>query len=84
MSITFDEVMTARRAAEIETAQWLHYNLGSNIVLLNKSLRDRKCQTLLMEEREHLWELKSLSVNSADLSMRHALKQIADNPEVLF
>ena len=28
-----------------------------------------------------MWELKiASSVNSADLSMRHALKQIADNP----
>lgn len=80
-SITFDEGYDrTRHAAEIETAQWLHYNLGGNIVLLNESnIQGQKMPDYLW--REHLWELKiASSVNSADLSMRHALKQIADNP----
>ena len=80
-TITYDEGYSrTRHAEEIKTAQWLHDNLGGDIVLLQEKggLFEK---TPDFRWREKGWELKTTtSAKSADSALRSALKQIAENP----
>ena len=65
--------------SEIKVAQWLHDNLGGNIVLLQENLGGAKKADYLW--REKLWELKNVSsAKAADSAVRTAIKQISENP----
>lgn len=80
-SITYDEGYNiGGHTAEIKTAQWLHDNLGGDIVLLNEStVHGQKMPDYLW--REHLWDLKTLSgIKAANSAVRHGIKQISGNP----
>ena len=69
-----------RHASEIKTAQWLHDNLGGDIVLLNE-INEYKKKTADYLWREKLWDLKiSSSETSANAALRHGLKQVENNP----
>ena len=65
---------------EIKTAQWLHENLGGDIVLLAEDggLYEKTPDFLW---RGKGWELKTTTTEkSADSALRNALKQILENP----
>ena len=67
-------------AEEIKTAQWLHENLGGDIVLLAEDggLYEKTPDFLW---RGKGWELKTTTTEkSADSALRNALKQILENP----
>lgn len=69
-----------RHAAEIKIAQWLHDNLGGDIVLLDES-HERWKATADYLWRGRLWDLKTLSSEkAANSAIRHGLKQIQENP----
>lgn len=70
----------AKHPAEIKTAQWLHENLGGDIVLLQETGGlNEKMPDYLWQGK--YWELKSVSTGKAvDSALRSALKQIAENP----
>ena len=80
-SITYDDGYDmARHAPEIKTAQWLHDNLGGDIVLLNE-INEDKVKTPDFLWKEKYWELKCISSEkAADSALRSALKQIHENP----
>lgn len=80
-SIAYDpEYDIHRHAAEIRTAQWLHEQLGGDIVLLNESKqKGQKMPDYLWYGR--YWDLKSLSSEkAANSAIRHGLQQIRENP----
>ena len=70
----------SHHAEEIKTAQWLHENLGGDIVLLAED------GGLYEKTPDFLWrgkgrELKTTTTEkSADSALRNALKQILENP----
>ena len=76
-SITYDEgYKRTRHVDEIKTAQWLHDNLGGDIVLLNESsIQGQKMP-------DYLWrDVKILSSEkAANSAIRHGLQQIRENP----
>lgn len=79
--ITYDDGYdTNRHTPEIKTAQWLHDNLGGDIVLLNESnLEGQKTPDFLWRQKQ--WELKTATTEkSADSALRSALKQLTENP----
>ncbi|MDD2956768.1 MAG: hypothetical protein PHD67_10745 [Oscillospiraceae bacterium] len=80
-SITYDEGYNiGGHTAEIKTAQWLHDNLGGDIVLLNEKNED-KVKTPDYIWRGKSWDLKSVSTEkAANSAVRHGLKQIQENP----
>ena len=59
---------------------WLYKTFGGKITLLKESPeRDVKTPDYLWNGKK--WELKSAhSINGADKSLQHAIKQIQDNP----
>ncbi len=65
---------------EVKIAQWLHKNLGGDIVLLNEStVEGEKRADYLWNGK--LWDLKCASTEkSANSSVRHGLQQIRENP----
>lgn len=70
----------SHHAEEIKTAQWLHENLGGDIVLLAEDggLYEKTPDFLW---RGKGWELKTTTTEkSADSALRNALKQILENP----
>lgn len=70
----------SHHAEEIKTAQWLHENLGGDIVLLAEDggLYEKTPDFLW---RGKGWELKTTTTEkSADSALRNALKQILKNP----
>ena len=70
----------SHHAEEIKTAQWLHENLGGDIVLLAEDggLYEKTPDFLW---RGKGWELKTPTTEkSADSALRNALKQILENP----
>ena len=70
----------SHHAEEIKTAQWLHENLGGDIVLLAEDggLYEKTPDFLW---RGKGWELKTNTTEkSADSALRNALKQILENP----
>lgn len=65
---------------EIRVAEWLHSNLGGNIMLLTEK-KDRSTKTPDYFWRDAYWELKNTTTEkAADTALRSALKQIKDNP----
>lgn len=70
----------SHHAEEIKTAQWLHENLGGDIVLLAEDGRlYEKTPDFLWRGKG--WELKTTTTEkSADSALRNALKQILENP----
>ena len=69
-----------RHADEIKTAQWLHKNLGGDIVLLNE-VNTYKAMTPDYLWNGKMWDLKTASTEkSANSAIRHGLKQIQENP----
>lgn len=65
---------------EIKTAKWIHEKFGGNIRLLRESGAANK-KSPDYEWNGRLWETKGThSINSADKSLQHALKQIKSNP----
>ena len=70
----------SHHAEEIKTAQWLHENLGGDIVLLAED------GGLYEKTPDFLWRGKGLELKttttekSADSALRNALKQILENP----
>lgn len=79
-NITYEEgYKVSQHQAEIRTAQWLHDNLGGDIVLLQENLGGAKKPDYIW--REKFWELKNItSAKASDSATRGALKQIAENP----
>lgn len=71
---------TKNHQAEIAMSEWLHRTFGGDIVLLKESpKRDIKTPDFLWNGKK--WELKGAhSINGADKSLQHAVKQIQDNP----
>lgn len=70
----------SHHAEEIKTAQWLHENLGGDIVLLAEDggLYEKTPDFLW---RGKGWKLKTTTTEkSADSALRNALKQILENP----
>lgn len=79
--ITYDDGYDMlRHAPEIKTAQWLHDNLGGDIVLLNEiNMNEQKTADYLW--RGKLWDLKTITSEKASNSaVRHGVKQIENNP----
>lgn len=75
--INYDSV---RHSDEIKTAQWLHENLGGDIVLLNEA-NNYKIMTPDYLWNGKMWDLKLASTEkSANSAVRHGLKQIQKNP----
>ena len=69
-----------RHADEIKTAQWLHENLGGDIILLNEA-NNYKIMTPDYLWNGKMWDLKLASTEkSANSAVRHGLKQIQKNP----
>lgn len=63
-----------------KTAQWLHKNLGGDIVLLNE-VNTYKAMTPDYLWNGKMWDLKTASTEkSANSAIRHGLKQIQENP----
>ena len=63
---------------EVRIAKFLHNNLGGNIKLLKASNAAKRADYYW---NENLWELKTITTEkSVDSALRHALKQIFDNP----
>ena len=79
-ALTYDKGYRAvHHAEEIKTAQWLHDNLGGDIVLLQENLGGEKKPDYLWNQKQ--WELKSISTEkAADSAVRGALKQIEQVP----
>ena len=70
----------ATHKAEIETAEWLHKNLGGNIRLLHES-NEQRVKTADYLWRDKLWDLKSVtSEKAANSAIRYGLHQIEENP----
>lgn len=65
---------------EIKTAEWLHNTFGGDIRLLKESeIKNIMTPDFIWNNKN--WELKgSRSINGADKSLQHAIKQIQDNP----
>ena len=79
--IIFEEgYKVGKHQAEVEFANWIHDTLGGDITLLSESTeRNIKRPDFVWLGRN--WELKSVrSINSADKSLQHAIKQIQGNP----
>lgn len=80
-TLTYGEGYRISHHAEgIKTAQWLHENLGGDIVLLAEDggLYEKTPDFLW---RGKGWELKTTTTEkSADSALRNALKQILENP----
>lgn len=74
------EYVVSRHKSEIKIAQWLHENLGGDIVLLQET------GELHVKRPDYIWngkfwELKNTSTaKAADSAVRSGLKQIAKNP----
>lgn len=65
---------------EVDTANWLHQTFGGDVILLTES-SERGVKMPDYIWRKAKWELKSVhSVNGADKSLQHAIKQIQDDP----
>ena len=63
---------------EVRIAKFLHNNLGGNIKLLKATNTAKRADYYW---NENLWELKTITTEkSVDSALRHALKQIFDNP----
>lgn len=80
-SITYDDGYKLKgRQAEISAAAWVYCTFGGAIRLLAESpKRDVKTPDFLRNGKK--WELKGArSVNGADKSLQHAIKQIQDTP----
>lgn len=74
-----DGYRISHHAEEIKTAQWLHENLGGDIVLLQENLGGEKKPDYLWNKK--YWELKTISTEKAvDSAVRGALKQIEMHP----
>ena len=75
-----DGYTTKNHQAEIAMSAWLYKTFGGKITLLKESPeRDVKTPDYLWNGKK--WELKSAhSINGADKSLQHAIKQIQDNP----
>ena len=75
-----DGYRISHHAEEIKTAQWLHENLGGDIVLLSESEeKHQKSPDFLWNNKQ--WELKSITtVKASDSALRSAVKQISENP----
>ena len=80
-TVTYEDgYHVSHHGEEIKTAQWLHENLGGDIVLLAEDggLYDKTPDFLW---RGKGWELKTTTTEkSADSALRNALKQILKNP----
>lgn len=65
---------------EIKIAEWIRRTFGGDVRLLKESTqRGVKMPDYVWRERN--WELKTAhSINGADKSLQHAMKQIQDNP----
>lgn len=65
---------------EIEIAKWIHRTFGGDVRLLKESVqRGVKMPDYMWRGKN--WELKTAhSINGADKSLQHAMKQIQDNP----
>ncbi len=79
--ITYDEgYRKGKYAREVNTAEWLHDRFGGDIRLLRES-SEFGIKTPDYEWRGKLWDLKNTTTaKAADAAVRHALKQIKDNP----
>lgn len=80
-SITYDDNYKFKgHQAELSVAEWVHSTFGGDIRLLVESPeRDVKTPDYLWNGKK--WELKGArSINGADKSLQHAIKQIQDNP----
>lgn len=80
-SVTYDNGYDMiRHAPEIKTAQWLHDNLGGDIVLLQeRNVKNVKTPDYIWRGKK--WDEKtSSSEKSASSAIRHGLKQIEGNP----
>ena len=80
-TVTYEDgYSTKNHQAEITMSEWLHRTFGGEITLLKESPeRDVKTPDYLWNGKK--WELKSAhSINGADKSLQHAIKQIQDNP----
>lgn len=72
--------VVSHHSEEIKIAQWLHENLGGDIVLLKEANR---YQILTPDYLWNgvFWDLKCVTtVQSANSAVRHGLKQISENP----
>ncbi len=69
-----------KHQAEVDFANWIHDTFGGDITLLSESTeRNIKRPDFVWLGKN--WELKSArSINSADKSLQHAIKQIQGNP----
>lgn len=78
--VTYEEgYHISHHSEEIKTAQWLHENLGGDIVLLQENLGGEKRPDYLWNQK--YWELKSISTEkAADSAVRGAIKQIEKIP----
>lgn len=80
-TVTYEDgYHVSHHGEEIKTAQWLHENLGGDIVLLAEDggLYEKTPDFLW---RGKGWELKTTTTEkSADSALRNALKQILENP----
>ena len=78
--VTYEEgYHISHHGEEIKTAQWLHENLGGDIVLLQENLGGEKKPDYLWNQKH--WELKSISTEkAADSAVRGAIKQIEKIP----
>lgn len=80
-AVTYEDgYQIKRHRDEIEVAEWIYCTFGGNIRLLKESVqRGVKMPDYVWNERN--WELKTAhSINGADKSLQHAIKQIQDNP----
>ena len=80
-TVTYEDgYSTKNHQAEIAMSAWLYKTFGGKITLLKESPeRDVKTPDYLWNGKK--WELKSAhSINGADKSLQHAIKQIQDNP----
>lgn len=70
----------AKICPEDVTAEWLRCTFGGDVRLLKESVqRGVKMPDYMWREKN--WELKTAhSINGADKSLQHAIKQIQDNP----
>lgn len=80
-TVTYEDGYTTKgHKDEIKMAEWIHHTFGGDITLLSESaVRGIKMPDYLWYGKN--WELKTAhSINGADQSLRHAIKQIQDNP----
>lgn len=80
-SISYEsEYDLVKYADEVSMAQWIHDNLGGDILLLKESLKENEKRPDYLW-RGTLWDLKTASSEkSANSSIRHGLQQIRTNP----